>query len=303
MSAAADGNLSGNPESGRRLVIFGCGYVGTAVALQAVARGLQVTALTRNISSAAVLREQGVATVIADLAGNEWHAMIPGGAEFALNCVSAGSSGLEGYRQSYIEGMQSITTWCRRQGTVGTLIYTSSTSVYPQGDGSEIEETSPTAGVGERGSLLLEAERLLQQGVGCCERWFILRIAGIYGPGRHHLLDQVRAGRVAGKGGHHLNLAHRDDIAAAIWRCFDAPGGIRNEVYNIADDGPARKSEVVEWLAAQIGLPVPGFSEMGSGRRPVTPDRVIVNRKIKRALGWRPRYPTFRDGYASLGLR
>jgi nucleoside-diphosphate-sugar epimerase len=297
------GNPAGSPsttDASRRLVIFGCGYVGTAVALQALARGLEVTALTRNVASAAVLREQGVGTVVADLADSGWHDAVPGGVEFALNCVSPGSSGLEGYRRSYVAGMQAIVAWARRHGPIGTLVYTSSTSVYPQSDGACVDETAPTAGAGERGALLLESERVLGAAGDACRRWFVLRLAGIYGPGRHHLLDQVRAGEIAGVGEHRLNLAHRDDIAAAIWRCFDAPAAVRNEVFNVADDEPARKAEVVAWLAARLAVPSPSFTGEPGARRPLTPDRVIMNRKLKTTLGWRPRYPTFRAGYESL---
>src|SRR3954453_14228696 len=77
MTVDAHGNFSG-----KRLVIFGAGYVGSAVARAAVARGLHVTALTRNPEKAARLRELGVTTVIADLAEPTWHAQIDGQSEF-----------------------------------------------------------------------------------------------------------------------------------------------------------------------------------------------------------------------------
>jgi nucleoside-diphosphate-sugar epimerase len=132
-------------------------------------------------------------------------------------------------------------------------------------------------------------------------RWFVLRLAGIYGPGRHALLEQVRSGAVSGLGDHHLNLIHRDDIAAAVAACFGAPADIAGEIFNVADDGRARKAEVVAWLAEQLGVPLPRFTGVpAGGRRAVTPDRVIVNAKAKSMLNWRPRYPTFREGYASL---
>lgn len=287
-------------KSKRNLVVFGCGYVGTAVALQAIARGVHVTALTRNHASATVLREQGIDTVVADLADDGWHGAMPACPELVLNCVSSGSAGLDGYRRSYIDGMRSIVAWARRYGPVGTLIYTSSTSVYPQGGGEQVDETAPTEGAGERGALLREAEQVLQFAEGACGRWFILRLAGIYGPGRHYLLDQVRAGEISGEAGHRLNLAHRHDIAAAIWNCFDAAAAVGNDVYNVADDGAARKSEVVTWLAGQLGMPPPRFTGGPGSRRPVTPDRIILNGKLKQSLGWRPAYPTFREGYAEL---
>ncbi|MFA6286247.1 MAG: NAD-dependent epimerase/dehydratase family protein [Opitutaceae bacterium] len=286
---------------GKHLAIFGAGYVGAEVARQAVARGVRVTALTRNAGKAEALRALGVATVVADLADDDWrnHPALAGGADFALNCVSSGGGGADGYRRSYVEGMRSVLAWAGRV-PVGTIVYTSSTSVYPQDDGARVDETAPTDGAGENGKILLEAEALLSAWSG---RGFALRLAGIYGPRRHHLLDQLRdgAGVVAGRGDHHLNLIHRDDIAGAVWATLAAPAGGVGGVFNVADDGAAPKSEVINWLAARLGVAEPIFSGApATGRRAVTPDRVIANDKIKRALGWRPRYPTFREGYAAI---
>jgi len=238
---------------------------------------------------------------VADLAGQAWHERIIGAPDFALNCVSSGGGGLAGYRRSYVEGMASIVAWTRARGPIGTLVYTSSTSVYPQGDGARVDEHSPTDGAAERGRVLLEAEAVLRAGVGAWERWFVLRLAGIFGPGRHALLEQVRAGEVPGRGAHRLNLAHRDDIAAAIWAAFGAPPAVRDEVFNVADDGPASKETVVAWLADRLQLSPPRFAETDDARRrPATPDRIIVNQKLRGALGWQPRFPTFREGYENI---
>lgn len=287
--------------SGKRLVIFGCGYVGAAVARWAATTGLRVTALTRNPSSAVLLRELDLDTVVADLATDQWHDKIAPAPELALNCVSAGGGGIPSYRHSYVEGMESILAWARQRGPVGTLVYTSSTSVYSQGSGMVIDETVSATAASERAQLLLAAESKLQSSGGACARWFVLRLAGIYGPGRHHLLEQVRAGEVSGTADHHLNLIHRDDIASAIAACFSSPIGIGSDVFNVADDGRATKSEIVTWLAGELALAPPRFTgEPAGGRRAVTPDRVISNAKIKAILGWSPRYSTFRDGYASL---
>jgi len=293
MSALADGNIVQ-----KRAVILGCGYVGGAVARQALARGLRVTVLTRNAATAAPLRAAGAEAVIADLAGEAWHAQIEGGADYVLDAVSAAAPTLDGYRQSYVDGMRSIVAWARARGAAGTLVYTSSTSVYPQDGGAPVDETAPTAGAGERGEVLLEAERVLRESEGASVRWFALRLAGIYGPGRHYLLDQVRAGEVAGVGDHRLNLAHRDDIAAAVWAAWQAPHGVGGEIFNVCDDRPAPKSEVVAWLAERLGVTPPRFTGAPAGtRRAVTPDRTILNGKLKTMLGWRPIYPDFRAGY------
>jgi nucleoside-diphosphate-sugar epimerase len=291
---------------GKNLVVFGAGYVGGELARQALARGMQVTTLTRNAEQAAALAALGARAIVADLAGDIWHGRIAGGADFVANCVGAGGGGVEGYRHSYVEGMASILMWARARGAAGTLIYTGSTSVYPQDSGVIVDETAPAGGAGERARLLLEAEAQLRgtektegPAAGPCRRWFILRLAGIYGPGRHHLLEQVRTGEMAGRGDYHLNLIHRDDIVAAMWAVLGAPPKVANEIFNVTDDGAALKGEITEWLAAQIGVPVPRFTgEPAAGRRAATPDRIIANTKLKTLLGWQPHYPSYKEGYA-----
>lgn len=296
MSGEAHGNISG-----KRLVIFGCGYVGRELAREGLARGLRVTALTRNEAKALELRSTGVDVVVADLAADEWHSRIEGGAEFVVNCVSSGGAGLAGYRRSYVEGMDAILQWAGRRGGAGTLVYTSSTSVYPQDGGVRVEETAPTSTAPERGQILIAAEERLRADDEARARWFVLRLAGIYGPERHGLLDQVRRGEITGRGEHRLNSIYRDDICAAVWRALEAPVSIANEVFNVADDGAARKSDIAAWLATRLGLPEPRFTgESVTGRRPAAPDRVIANEKIKRVLGWRPGCPTFREGYEKI---
>lgn len=308
MDAAAHGNLLK-----KRLVIFGCGYVGSALAEEAQARGLQVTALTRNHGRALALRAQGVEVVVAELAGVDWHAQIPDGAEWVVNCVSSGGGGVDNYRRSYVDGMRSILEWAKG-APVGTLVFTSSTSVYPQDGGVWVDETCSTKGATELPQVLVEAEELLRETsaragsdassvAAVCQRWFILRLAGIYGPGRHHLLDQMRRGetQIAGRGDHRLNLAHRDDIVAAIWAVLEAPASVANEVFNIADGNPATKAEISAWLAGCFGCASPSFSnEAVRGRRAVTPDRMISSAKLSARLGWSPRHPDFRHGYAAL---
>ncbi|HSI08901.1 MAG TPA: NAD-dependent epimerase/dehydratase family protein [Rariglobus sp.] len=282
------------------LVVLGAGYVGAEVVRQGLARGLRVTALTRNAEKARVLAEAGAEVVVADLAGEAWHARLGEGADFVLNCVSSGGGGPEGYRHSYVDGMKSVLAWAAK-APVGTIIYTGSTSVYPQDGGVRVDETASVEETRAAGSPLVEAEDLLLAWTG--GRKFVLRLAGIYGPGRHYLLDQLRDGsdEVAGNGEYRLNLIHRDDIAGAVWAAFDAPAGVADGIFNVADDGAAPKVEMTAWLAMKLGVPRPRFTgEPAAGRRRVTPDRVIANDKIKRELGWRPVYPSFREGYAAI---
>ncbi len=286
---------------GRQLVVFGAGYVGGAVARSAKVCGMEVTALTRNAAKAATLQADGIAAIVADLADDGWHAAMPDRVDFVLNAVSSGGGGVEGYRHSYVEGMKSVVAWARA-ARPAALVYTGSTSVYPQDGGVEVDETSPTEPANERAAILLEAEQIALAAVCESLRVFVLRLAGIYGPGRHHMLDQITAGEVlAGTGEHRLNLVHLEDISAAIMKCFAAAPAIAGGVFNVTDDFPVKKHELAAWVAARLGQQVPRFDPSLTGRRKgVMPDRVVLNQKLKNALGWRPRYPSYREGYETL---
>ena len=291
--------------AGKRLVIFGCGYVGSAVAQAALVAGARVAALTRNPEKAEALRAAGVARVaVADLAATTWHEEIAPGADFLVNTVSSG--GPENYRRSYVEGMQSILAWAASGATpVGTFVYTSSTAVYPQGGGVVVDESADAPGSTPNGAIIRESEQLLEAAPATVRRRaFILRLAGIYGPGRHHLLDQLRAGALTlnGSGDHRLNLAHRDDIVAAILACLVAPAGVAGGIFNVADDAPAPRAEVVQWLAGRLGRAVPPFDGSTTTRRggAPMPDRAIANAKLRRELAWRPHYPDYRAGFDAI---
>lgn len=282
---------------GKHVVVFGAGYIGGTLAQMALDAGANVSILTRNAQTAAASGARGISTVVADLASTEWHARIAQ-ADYVINCVSGGGAGTDGYRHSYLYGMRSMVAWLREHPATA-CVYTSSTSVYPQSGGAIVDERADVDRTNERPAILVEAEETLLALPPTCGRRSILRLAGIYGPGRHHLLAQTRSGEVAGEGAHHLNLIHRDDICTAVWTALmtrDADG----EVFNVADDHPTPKADVVSWLAERLGVASPRFTGLpASGRRAVTPDRKIANKKLKR-LGWTLRHPDFRSGYAAI---
>ncbi|MBP8256046.1 MAG: NAD-dependent epimerase/dehydratase family protein [Opitutaceae bacterium] len=284
--------------SGRQLLVLGAGYVGEALCRQALARGIDTTALTRNREKAQRLATLGVHCVIGDIASREWHDLVPRNPDLVVNCVSSGGGGIEGYRHSYLDGMASMVAWaCTRQGA-GTLVYTSSTSVYPQGGGVRVDESAslhPPAS--EHAGILINTEEIARTWPG---RVFILRLTGIYGPGRHHLLDALRAGETvfSGKGDHRLNLVHLEDILSAVWRALTASPEIKGEAFNVTDDEPVTKADLVGWLSERVGREMPSFADQpSSGRRTGVLERTIDNARIKSVLGWAPLYPNFREGY------
>ena len=130
-----------------------------------------------------------------------------------------------------------------------------------------------------------------------------MRLPGIYGPGRS-ALDRVRDGK-----SHRIDLpgqvfsrVHVDDIVAGVVAAIDAPPG----AYNLADDLPTSQNAVIEEACRLLGISPPslqtmdeaGLSDMARGF--YAENRRVANDKAKRVLGWRPKYPTYREGLAAL---
>jgi len=286
-------------------MIFGCGYVGTALAQALVSKGVRVGALTRNTARAKELRELGLSEVLtADLDEASWHGQLKGQYAAVVNCVSSAGGGIDGYRKSYLEGQRRIIEWAQSQD-LGRFVYTSSTSVYPQDDGALVDETADTSAAPSTGQVLLESEALVPSNSSLLGSWYVLRLAGIYGPGRHFLLNQLRDGdgMIPGRGDYRMNMIHLDDIVSAILAALSGRGP--SGVYNICDDGPETKEEVLAYLAEKLGLDKPEFDPENVSPRlrrrgGRMPDRIVSNLKAKNALNWSLLYPTYREGYASI---
>lgn len=296
--------------SHRHLLILGAGYVGQALAEEALNKGMRVAALTRNPSKAAALRSLGVDPVVeADLASTDWHDSFTGDFDFVVNCVSSAGGGLSGYRHSYLEGQASLLQWLRKR-RIPLAIYTSSTSVYPQVNGELVDERSATGGDSETARLLLESEQLLLETAAPGEARMVIRLAGIYGPGRHYLLDQLQSGQTVfpGSGDFFLNLIHRDDIIGALMTVLKKPAAWCSGCYNLSDGCHETKAAIVRWLAATIGIGDVRFDPSLTTSRAVrrqnasglVPNRRIDSSRFKQSFDWNPLYPTFREGYQSI---
>ena len=290
-------------------MIFGCGYVGAALAKKLLEAGVRVGALTRNPEKAANLKQLGLSEVVVENLENMiWHRRLSGSYTAVVNCVSSAGGGLEGYRKSYVEGQQSILKWTEEHA-VKRYIYTSSTSVYPQDGGVAVDETMSTTSTSPTGQLLRESEQILAAAANRFDAWYVLRLAGIYGPGRHYLLDWLRSGEtvIPGYGDYYLNLIHRADIVSAICRLLMSINPESSGFYNLVDNSPATKVDVVNWLAEKLGTPQPQFDPNQTSPRLKRrggrmPSRQIVNRKFCQTFDWAPEYPDFRVGYEQLLL-
>lgn len=282
----------------KSITIFGCGYLGQVLAGHCLGKGWQVSALTRNPETAEALRQKGVANIVeAKLEGADWHGQLDPSQDFVVNCVGAASRTLDGYRQSYVKGQDSVREWLTA-GKVGTLLFTSSISVYPQTGGALVDELSPTEGASGRAKLLLEAEGKCLSPLPSLGRSFVLRLAGIYGPGRHLLIEKLKKGQAfEGNSARTLNLIHVEDAARAVLHCLDMAGRVDGGIYNVSDGSHFSRGEIVSWLANKLNLQKTPFAE----NDPVgTPDRKVSIELIKKELKWNPLYNSFVKGYESI---
>jgi nucleoside-diphosphate-sugar epimerase len=285
----------------RRVLIVGCGYVGLALGTRLVQTGHAVFGLRRSPGAAAELAAVGITPLAGDLTRTDDLSRLPGPFDWVVNTVSSSRGGVAEYRDVYLDGTRNLLTWLRDRPPE-RLVYTSSTSVYGQIDGSWVDESSPTVPAEETGRVLVETEtELLKAARVGTVPGIVLRVAGIYGPGRGHLFQQFLRGeaRIQGDGSRWLNMVHRDDVAGAIHAALER--GQPGNIYNAADNEPVSQLGFLSWIAAQLDRPLPPAAteaEDIARKRGLTHKRVS-NRKLREELGWKPRFPTFREGYAA----
>ena len=175
------------------------------------------------------------------------------------------------------------------------LLFVSSSGVYAQADGQWVDEDSPAEAESYSGRIMLEAERLARSsGIPAT----VVRLTGIYGPGREWLLKQVRMGyRVVSEPPLFANRIHAEDAAGLLAYLLqaDARGVELAGDYLGVDDAPAPLHEVVGWLREALG--VTEWAEESTVRR--AGSKRCSNARA-RALGWRPLYPSYREGYAAV---
>lgn len=275
------------------LLIAGCGDVGGRLASRLISQGWQVHGLRRSISAL----PQGVLPVAGDLAQSQCPADWPEGPlDYLVYCAAANESTEAGYRAAYIEGLRHVLGWLREHGQMPRrVLFVSSTSVYGQQGGEWVDESSPVEPEGYSGRILLEAEQLL-----LTSEWpaSVVRLSGIYGPGRAWLLNQVRQGyRVASEPPLYGNRIHADDAAGLLAFVLQADqrGQALEPLYIGVDDCPAPLHEVVAWLRDYLG--VTDWSAETSIRR--AGSKRCRNSRA-RALGWVPHYADYRQGYAAI---
>ena len=278
--------------------IIGCGYLGRRVLPLWRAGGHRVYTLTRSENRAGELRRLGAEPVVADVLDPGSLKALPR-VDTALYCVGFDRSAGRSVREVYVNGLGNVLA---ALPPPGRFLYVSSTGVYGQQDGEEVDEAAATEPQEESGRVVLEAERLLR---GRLPGAVVLRFAGIYGPGRVLRRQAVEAGEpLVGDPEKWLNLIHVEDGAAVVLAA--EARGEPGAVYNVCDDRPVRRRDFYALLARLLGAPEPRFVPPAPDSPPPGhewADRRVVNRRLREELNVRLRYPSYEDGLrASLSV-
>jgi len=275
-----------------RILIAGCGDIGTAAGRLLAADGHEVVGLKRRPPADNEL----MSYLTADLSSSRELADLDTGFDIVLYILSPDSRSEASYRQVFKHGVANLLNAFARGRSDARFVFVSSSGVYGQKRGEWVDEDSATAPASMTGKIILQAEKsFLAHGEGSC----IVRFSGIYGRGRSWLLkDVARGGEVQYEPPYYTNRIHRDDCVAVL-RCIASrmiAGDHVASVYLASDDDPAPKWEVYSALAARLGLPAPGKKVLAAG---ADQNKRCSNARIKE-LGYRFIYSSYRDGYESL---
>ena len=275
-----------------RLLVFGLGYVGRAVADAAADAGIAVTGTTR---SAAASSEGGVTCIDFTDAG----AAVVRATHLLCTAPPDGSGDPALARHGEAIAAAPDLRW------VG---YLSSTGVYGDRGGAWVDEATAPAPSSDRSRRRLAAE-LAWQRLADRRAVDILRLAGIYGPARS-AFDDLRAGtaRRVIRPGHAFGRIHRDDAIGAVLAAMGQTRAAGARILNLADDEPAESADVVAEAARLLCIPpLSGvkFEEAITGMTPMARSfwaerRKVSSRWTQQALGLRWRYPSYREGLRAI---
>src|SRR6266487_2614617 len=269
-----------------RILIAGCGYVGQATADLFHEAGWRVEGWTCSLESANLLAGRPYPLYAVDITDRALVNARAGTCDAVIHCASSRGGNADTYRQIYLNGARNLLD--RFVGSI--IVFTSSTSVYAQTDGSWVTEESETKPTRQTGRTLLETENLVLAHGG-----IVARLAGIYGPGRSSLLSKFLSeeATVDPESDRFINQVHRDDIATALLFLLDRQPQ-EKQIYNVVDDQPIRQSECYRWLAEKLNRPLPPIGKSTRRYKRGDSNKRVSNAKLRK-LGWTPRYPSFAD--------
>jgi nucleoside-diphosphate-sugar epimerase len=275
-----------------RVLIAGCGYTGIALGTQLATEGHAVWGLRRRPEVLPAM----IQPLKADLCDPGTLALIPPALDFVFYTAAAERTNDNSYQAAYVIGIRNLLDHLfETRQLVQRVFFTSSTAVYAQTGGEWVDETSETLPREFSGQRLLEGEGLLLRSPFSAT---VVRLGGIYGPGRTRLIDQVRRGDSVCQTvePRYTNRIHRDDCAGVLRHLMRLSSP--EALYVGTDNEPADQAEVLRWLATQLGTHPPRAGSAPTGRESQS------NKRCRNSLllqsGYAFHYPTYREGYEAI---
>ena len=269
------------------ILIVGCGDLGSTVGQDLVAQGYRVVGVRRSSQSL----PGGITTLAADVTDPATLARLAGlRPSILIYCVAASEQSDEAYRAKYVDGLKNTLDVLAPMGSVKHAFFVSSTRPYGQTSQALLDETTPAQPADFGGRRLLEAESMLARAPF---PGTILRLSGIYGPGRTRMLKLAAQPAHWPAQNSWTNRIHRDDAAAfiAFLTRHALDGKPLESCYIVSDSTPVAQHEVLRWIAGEIGQANCPAPPPVSGGKPLSNARML-------ATGFRLRYPSYREGYA-----
>lgn len=273
------------------ILILGAGWLGSALALRLAGGGRRVVATTRSGEGSVV--GEGIRWQAYDSTrdGVERLANLVASAEAVVVCWAPSGADIDRHAH-YVGGAAALIEACERRPP-HRLVYTSSTSALPAVDG-ELDEGCAEWPTDRRGRIQREAEETIRRG---CQRlgiaWFILRLAGLYGPGRE--LERIYRWQdhtpLAGDGAAASNLVHLDDVCQAVEAALDLAKPISG-IIHVCDDDHATRRQVFADVARRLGRASPAWELPEATPR----GKRVANRKLAEVLGIRLMHPRHTNG-------
>lgn len=281
-----------------RKLIFGCGYLGLEVAQRWLKLGHEVWAVTRRADKAERLRSAGMLPIVADITRPETLTKLPA-VESVLFSVGFERGGPQSIHDVYVSGLR--TAVAALPEIPGRFLYISSTGVFGRADGELVTEATAPDPRREGGRAHWEAEQWLATSP-VAGSVIVLRMAGIYGPGRIPRRRDIEAGEpIAAASEGWLNLIHVVDGARAVLAAearAEPP-----ELYLVSDGNPAIRGDYYRVLADLLGAPAPRFVDPAPDSpqaRRAAADKRVSNEKLRSQLSLEFDYPSCREGLTAI---
>lgn len=275
-----------------KVLIAGCGDVGTSLGKALIESGHYVVGLRRNPP----MEKMGIRFITVDLTDPSTLAGMDTDFDQVFFMAAPEQHDLSAYKEIYEVGLKSLLHTFSKSRHNPHWISVSSTSVYGQVNGEWVDENSLTEPVKFNGQLqLLSEQRVLAEN----KNNLIVRFAGIYGPGRKRLLRKAQnGGPIQHEPPYYTNRIHKEDCAGVLKFLFEkrVDGKKLHSHYLASDDQPAPMWEVVTWIAKQLKCKPP---EIKQADKNATQNKRCCNKRLKE-LGYRFRYPTYKEGFPQL---